>query len=119
MVRVHRLNYTSAYLYIYILTTALAADRETCDPNDPLSSLSVEAVTREFAVNVISPTFAAQEAVKGFKQLPSSASRAFIMTGNVLNVLVKPDVLTFSMGKVAAARLIESLAVAYKPKGFK
>jgi NAD(P)-dependent dehydrogenase (short-subunit alcohol dehydrogenase family) len=106
-------------LLLVMLTINLAADRSVLDPKDPLSSLSVEQIRDEFAVNVISPLFAAQEAVKGFKQLPSSASRTFIMTGNILNLLVKPQVLTFSLGKVAAARLIETASVAYQQQGFK
>lgn len=70
-------------------------------------------------MNVVSPLFAAKEAVQGFKQLPSSASRTFIMTGNMLNVIVKPDVLTFGMGKTAAAHMVWSASVAYERQGFK
>jgi len=89
------------------------------DGEDPLSSISIEEVNRDFAVNTISPLFAAQEAVKGFKQLESSASRTFIMTGNVLNLIAKPDVLTFGMGKSASAHFIWSASVAYEQRGFK
>ncbi|TVY20865.1 Short chain dehydrogenase 1, partial [Lachnellula arida] len=95
------------------------AARGLLDAEDPLSSLSVEEVNRDFAVNAISPLFAAQEAVKGFKQLESSASRTFILTGNMLNLVAKPSVLTFGIGKAAAAQLIWYASVAYEPKGFK
>lgn len=63
--------------------------------------------------------FAAQEAVKGFKQLDGSASRTFILTGNMLNHIAKPDVLTFGMGKSASASLIWTASVAYEKHGFK
>ncbi|TVY27500.1 putative oxidoreductase [Lachnellula hyalina] len=96
-----------------------AASRTVLDAKDPLSSISVEEANRDFAVNAISPLLAAQEAVKGFKQLESSASRTFIVTGNMLNHIAKPDVLTFGMGKAAVAQLIWYTSVAYKPKGFK
>jgi len=96
-----------------------AASRTVLDAKDPLSSISVEEANRDFAVNAISPLLAAQEAVKGFKQLENSASRTFIVTGNMLNHIAKPDVLTFGMGKAAVAQLIWYASVAYKPKGFK
>jgi hypothetical protein len=50
--------------------------------DDPLSSVSIDEVKREFAVNTFSSLLAAQEAVKGFKRLPSSASRTYIHTGD-------------------------------------
>ncbi|KAF2497638.1 putative short-chain dehydrogenase [Lophium mytilinum] len=96
-----------------------AALRNPRDLQDPLASISLEDIKSEFAVNSISPLFAAQEAVKGFKQLPSSASRTFIQTGNALNVIVLPNVLTFGMTKSAAAHMIRSASVGYKRKGFK
>jgi hypothetical protein len=69
----------------------------------------------------LSPLLAAQEAVKGFKQLPNSASKTFIFTGNLLNEhwLVRPDVLTFASSKTASARWIQYASVAYKDKGYK
>jgi hypothetical protein len=53
------------------------------------------------------------------KQLPSSASRTYIHTGNALNVLLKPDVLTFGMAKSSAAHMIGSASLAYSKQGFK
>jgi hypothetical protein len=89
------------------------------DPADPLASISIDEVKRDFAVNTVSPLIAAQEAVKGFKQLPSSASRTFIQTGNKLNVMAKPDVLTFGMTKSSAAHMAWSASIAYEQQGFK
>jgi NAD(P)-dependent dehydrogenase (short-subunit alcohol dehydrogenase family) len=81
--------------------------------------MSVEQIEREFAVNSISLLFAAREAVNGFKQLPSSASKTFIVTGNMMNVVVKPSALISAMGKTAAAHMMESASVAYGPLGIK
>ena len=102
-----------------MLITFLAAARVVRDPEDPLSSISIEEFNHEFAVNATAPLFAAQEAVKGFKQLPSSASRTFIATGNKLNVIAIPAVLAFGMGKSATAHMVHSASVAYEPQGFK
>lgn len=98
---------------------SIGAARVSRDPKDPLSSFSIEDINHEFAVNAISPLFSAQEAVKGFKQLSSSSSRTFIMTGNALNVIANPPVLPFGMGKNAAAHMIKSASIAYAPSGFK
>jgi len=96
-----------------------AAHRVPRDSEDPLSSVSIEEVKGEFAVNAISSLIAAQEAVKGFKELPSSASKTFIHTGNALNVIVLTGVLTFGMTKAAAANMIRFASVAYKKEGFR
>ncbi|KAF2798023.1 putative short-chain dehydrogenase [Melanomma pulvis-pyrius CBS 109.77] len=96
-----------------------AADRVTLDPEDPLTSATVEDTTRLLSVNVISPLIAAQEAVKGFKTLPASASRTFIATGNLLNTTAWPPVLTFGMTKTALAHLIHGSSKAYEKQGFK
>lgn len=81
--------------------------------------MSLDDVNNEFAINALSPLFAAKEAVKGFKQLGSSASRTFIMTGNMLNVVANPPVLVFGMGKSAAAHMIKAASMAYERQGFK
>lgn len=104
---------------VSFLTTTLAADRVTLDPQDPLTSVSIEETTRLLTVNVISPLIAAQEAVKGFKTLPASASRTFIATGNLLNTTAWPAVLTFGMTKTALAHLIRGSSIAYEKQGFK
>ncbi|KAF2672190.1 NAD(P)-binding protein [Microthyrium microscopicum] len=95
------------------------ADRIVLDENDPLEAVTLEDVNRQFAVNSITPLFVAKEAVKGFKQLPSSASKTFIFTGNKLNVLVWPLVTTFGMGKNATAYLIKAASQAYDGEGFR
>ncbi|KAJ4415142.1 hypothetical protein N0V82_007512 [Gnomoniopsis sp. IMI 355080] len=94
-------------------------DRSVRDPKDPLSSISVDGFLHETATNIAGPLFAAQEAVKGFKELPETASRTFIQTGNKLNVVPAPPVLTFGMGKRAAAYMLECASIAYKSEGFR
>jgi NAD(P)-dependent dehydrogenase (short-subunit alcohol dehydrogenase family) len=102
-----------------ILTVILGAHRVARDASDPLANITLEEVTAEFAVNAISPLFAAQEAVKGFKQLPDSASKTFIMTGNMLNKIALPNVLTFGAGKSAAASMVWAASKGYKDKGYR
>ena len=55
------------------------------EAEDPLAPTNPKQLQAEFAVGTISPLLAAQEAVKGFRQLPESASKTFIFTGNALN----------------------------------
>ncbi|KAF2714526.1 hypothetical protein K504DRAFT_445511 [Pleomassaria siparia CBS 279.74] len=102
-----------------IYQVLMASDGVALDPEDPLSSVSISETTRIFATNTISPLIAAQEAVKGFKQLPTSASRTFIATGNLLNTAARPPVLTFGMSKSALAHLIWGSSIAYEKRGFK
>jgi NAD(P)-dependent dehydrogenase (short-subunit alcohol dehydrogenase family) len=97
----------------------IGAGRTERDAHDPLASLSLGEVQREFAVNTFSTLFAAKAAVEGFKQLPDSASRTFIFTGNKLNTLVWPHVMVFGMGKTATAKMIQDASVAYRPQGFR
>jgi hypothetical protein len=68
-------------------------------------------------VNSTSAYAAAQEAVKGFSQTGTGST--FIFTGNKLNVLGRPEVLVFGMGKSAAAHLIRSASLAYGDQGYK
>lgn len=68
---------------------------------------------------MFSPLFAAQEAVKGFKQLPQSETKTFIFTGNALNQIVNPGVVTFAMAKTAMARMVTYASAAYKDQGYK
>jgi hypothetical protein len=102
-----------------MLTNVSGAMRVARDEKDPLSGITVEDFTSEFTVNTISALVAAQEAVEGFKTLPPPASKTFIYTGNKLNVVAKPDVLSFGIGKSASAHLIESASIGYQSQGIK
>ena len=87
-------------------------------PNDPLS-LQFTDFSRDLNVNTVSPFVAAQEAAAGFTQLPASASKTFIYTGNILNTTIIPPLLDLGVGKAATAHIIQSAAGAYKDRGFK
>lgn len=87
-------------------------------PNDPLS-LQLADFTRDLNINTTSAFVAAQQAALGFAQLPDSASRTFIYTGNILNETVIAPLLDLGVGKSATAHIIKSAAAAYKDQGFK
>jgi len=57
--------------------------------------------------------------VLGFAQLPASAARAFIYTGNVTNVAVLPRFIAQGVGKSGAAHMIWAASDAYKARGYK
>jgi len=87
-------------------------------PNDPLS-LQVADLSKDFNINTVSVLVAAQEAVAGFAQLPDSAAKTFIYTGNILNTTIIPAFLDLGIGKAATAHIIHSAAVAYKDRRYK
>jgi hypothetical protein len=71
-------------------------------------------------INTVSAFAAAKEATLGFEQLPESASRTFIYTGNILNTdIVIPQFMSLGVGKSATAHLIHSAANIYTARGFK
>ncbi|RGP74102.1 short chain type dehydrogenase [Fusarium sporotrichioides] len=70
-------------------------------------------------LNIRSPFVAVQQAVAGFAQLPESASRTFIYTGNILNVAMIPGFLALGVGKSGGAYMIWSASAAYKDRGYK
>ncbi|KAL9110602.1 MAG: hypothetical protein Q9227_004960 [Pyrenula ochraceoflavens] len=88
------------------------------DPKDPLS-LPLTDFTRDLSINTVSAFVAAQQAAAAFSQLPGSASRTFIYTGNCLNTMTLPPLMSLGVGKSATARMIQSAAEGYKDKGFK
>ncbi|KAH8163710.1 hypothetical protein CIB48_g4548 [Xylaria polymorpha] len=87
--------------------------------NDDPFSASLETINASRTVGFDSAYITAQQALRGFKQLPSSMSKAFIYTGNTLNQIAIPAVMPFALGKVSAAMMIEYAANAYGRTGFK
>lgn len=71
------------------------------------------------AVNLTSALVAAKIAVAGFKELPASAAKTFIYSGNKLNVMSDPKTLPFGIAKTAAARMIWDCSRAYRGEGYK
>jgi len=90
-------------------------------PNDAKNPLSLPLAdfTRDLNINTTSAFVAAQQAVLAFEQLPDSASRTFIYTGNILNTTTMAPLLDLGVGKSATAHIIQSAAAAYKDRGFK
>ncbi|KAK1751480.1 hypothetical protein QBC47DRAFT_391893 [Echria macrotheca] len=87
-------------------------------PSNPLSA-PVADLTEALNVNTTSAFVAAQQAVLGFEQLPASASKTFIFTGNALNTMTLAPLMLAGMGKSATAHMIQSAAAAYADKGYK
>lgn len=88
------------------------------EPMDPLS-LRVQDFARDLSINTTSAFAAAQQAALAFAQLPASASKTFIYTGNALNTMTLPPLMSLGVGKSAMAHVIQSAVAAYKEKGFK
>ncbi|KAJ6144730.1 hypothetical protein N7470_008625 [Penicillium chermesinum] len=87
------------------------------DYRDPLA-LPVDVFARNLTINTTSVYAAAQQARECFAELPSSAARAFIYTGNSLNERICAPLMDLGVGKTATAHLIEYLAEAYALRGF-
>ncbi|KAH7305842.1 hypothetical protein B0I35DRAFT_483598 [Stachybotrys elegans] len=79
----------------------------------------LDAFRKSASVNILGPYAAAQQAVKGWADLPASASPTFIYTGNCTNVAPIDWLLDSTVGKTAAATIIQIAAGAYKEKGYK
>lgn len=94
------------------------AHRLTTPEDDPFSA-SLDTLIESRNVGLDSAYVAAQEGLKGFKELPDSVPTAFIYTGNALNQIAIPGVLPFALPKVSAAMVIEYGANAYGHKGYR
>ncbi|TVY85214.1 hypothetical protein LSUE1_G000761 [Lachnellula suecica] len=88
-------------------------------PNDPLA-VSVADLTRDLNVTATSAYVAAQQALAAFKELPATASKTFIYTGNIMDepMIIGP-LLDLGVGKSAAATFVQFAANAYKDQGIK
>ena len=87
-------------------------------PKDPLS-LELADFKKDLNINTVSAFVAAQQAAAGFAQLPDSASKTFIYTGNITNTAIIPPLLDLGVGKSATAHIVQSAATAYKDRGYK
>lgn len=87
-------------------------------PQDPFA-LPLAAFNHDSSINITSAFAAAQQATIGFAQLPDTAARTFIMTGNILNVALIPSFISQGIGKSAGAHLVWAASAAYKDRGFK
>ncbi|KAA8650996.1 uncharacterized protein ATNIH1004_003687 [Aspergillus tanneri] len=93
----------------------------TPPPSNAPLSLSPEALDRDIWVNTHSAIIAADHAVRGFEQLPETATKTFIYTGNWLNKTISASsaLLTLGVGKAASAYWIGSANQTYSQKGYR
>jgi hypothetical protein len=102
-----------------LLKTNLAVSASTFTPPQDPFALPLADFNRDATINITSAFVAAQQAASGFAQLPASASRTFIYTGNILNVTILPRFISQGVGKSAGAHMIWAASAAYKDRGFK
>lgn len=100
------------------MLTLEGANRLTTPPDDPFAA-PIEDFHQTLKVGLDSAYIAAQESLRGFKELPASPSKAFIYTGNALNQIAIPGTLPFGVSKVAGSLFIEHAALAYGEKGYR
>ena len=60
------------------------------------------------------PLFIAQQAIHFSRKLPRETFKTFIVTGNELNTMVKPEVITFGVAKSALWHMIADLCATYQ-----
>ena len=97
---------------------SIGAFRQPNPPEDPFS-VSLDALRKPIIIGYESQYIAAQEALKGFAELPEAVPKTFIFTGNALNQVPLPEVFAFAAAERAAAALIEYGANAYGQKGYR
>ncbi|KAK9311177.1 hypothetical protein V1522DRAFT_433702 [Lipomyces starkeyi] len=88
-------------------------------PDNDAFSLAISTFQEDLGINVSSLYAALQETVNGWRDLATSP-KVFIFTGNGLNVAsAVPQLLTYGVGKTAAAHLIEAAVKSYGSQGYK
>ena len=75
--------------------------------------------TQDLSINTISLYAAIKESLASFDAVPASFPKAFVYTGNSLNVKPQPAFTTLGVGKTASAHIIELASGAYGQKGYK
>ena len=91
------------------------------DGPDPILGFKPDVLQKCLAINTSSAILAMAESIKGFRELPASASKTFLYTGNALNVNLIPGLMTFGIAKQATAYAIHSAATneLYTKEGMK
>lgn len=101
-----------------VLTLFAAAAAHFTSAEDPVSP-SVAEFTLDLTINTTSLYAAIKESLAGFDALPNTSSKAFMYTGNILNVKPSPALTTLGVGKTASAHIIEVADSAYGKKGYR
>jgi NAD(P)-dependent dehydrogenase (short-subunit alcohol dehydrogenase family) len=86
-----------------------------------LFSIPVGSLANDLNTNTVSVYAAAQQAVKGWETLAKDAKKVFIYTGNKLNTIIGPMLLTVTLGigKSASSYLIGSADKTYSRAGYR
>jgi hypothetical protein len=100
------------------LTSITAAAVHFAKEDDPAAP-SLADFTSDLNINTVSLYATVKEALAGFDKLPSSESKTFLYTGNILNVSPSPMFTTLGVGKTASAYIIEVASGSYGRKGYK
>ena len=95
-----------------------AAHISSPDKENPLA-LPLSDLTKTMTINVSSAYVAAQQAVASFSQASTDSPKAFIYTGNRLNIAPFPPLLSLGIGKSAGAHMMMFLMQVYQQKGFR
>jgi len=74
---------------------------------------------QDLNINTVSLYAAIKESLASFDALPESVSKAFLYTGNSLNVSPQAALMTLGVGKTASAHIIELASGAYGRKGYR
>lgn len=84
-------------------------------------STTADTLVGDFNLNTVSPFIAAQQAVNGWKSLPEDRKKAFIYTGNILNIknIPAPIMLTLGIGKSASSSWISLADSLYSKLGYR
>ncbi|KAI5459149.1 hypothetical protein BGZ63DRAFT_415800 [Mariannaea sp. PMI_226] len=101
--------------YVVVYNAAAVTPQK---PETPLL-VPMKDFVRDLNINTVSAFAAAQQASLAFEELPESASRTFIYTGNITNISPIAPLLTIGVGKSATAHIVQVAAEAYQDRGFK
>jgi NAD(P)-dependent dehydrogenase (short-subunit alcohol dehydrogenase family) len=98
-----------------------AAVRTVPPTPDDMFSITAATLAEDLAVNTLSPFIAAQQAISGWSTLPEDTKKAFIYTGNILNVKTLPSAgtLALGMGKSASSFWISLADALHSARGYR
>jgi hypothetical protein len=103
---------------LHMTDTTPAYSRTLNDKTHPLD-ISLPQLEHDTRINTHSPLLAASLFIQSSSLLPSTASKTFIFTGNMLNEVVNPVCLGFGMGKSSTAHVIRTASLVHGPQGIK
>lgn len=87
-------------------------------PQDPFT-VDSDKLSKTFNVNIITFYESIKESLKSFDKLPENITKSIILTGNLLNVKVMPELFSLGIGKISGLYLLQSGDLSYGSKGYK